>query len=87
MCGKGDLNSRTPTGLDSESSAFDQTWQFPRSKKFYNQLILMKNEIEEYNYLKFLYLLNFPVVKIKILRWFKIKRSLSSNKIKLNASK
>jgi len=41
ICGKGDLNSRTPTRMDSKSTAysqpsiklsiaFDQTWQFPQ---------------------------------------------------------
>ena len=31
-CGKGDLNSRTPTRMDSKSTALDQTWQFPLLK-------------------------------------------------------
>ena len=29
ICGKGDLNSRTPTRMDSKSTTFDQTWRFP----------------------------------------------------------
>ena len=47
-CGKGDLNSRTPTRMDSKSTAFsqpsikhmitfDQTWQFPQ--KIGNKLL------------------------------------------------
>ena len=36
-CGKGDLNSRTPTRMDSKSIAFDQTWQFPHD--YFSDLI------------------------------------------------
>ena len=38
ICGKRDLNPRTPTRLDSKSSAFNQTWQFPR--KYIKDLLI-----------------------------------------------
>ncbi len=41
-CGKGDLNSRTPTRMDSKSTALDQTWQFP----LFNILLLIVIDIK-----------------------------------------
>ena len=45
------MNSRTPTRLDSESSAFDQTWQFP----LFSNLHI---DMYENNCMEFLYLMN-----------------------------
>ena len=42
-CGKGDLNPRTPMGLDSESSAFVQTWRFPRININISYLLFIVN--------------------------------------------
>ncbi len=49
-CGKGDLNSRTPTRMGSEPIAFDQTWQFPQKLCILSYSLIYLT----INYLKFL---------------------------------
>ena len=60
ICGKGDLNSRTPTRMDSKSIAFDQTWQFPLFKMI---LYYLMKRIE---YKKMLYMLKFKLKSIEL---------------------